>query len=73
MPMTWHSVQIHLRDLQLNGMFEYCKKWIMIVSLMKTKVLVFNNIDVMKCLQWEATLLRLLMNISILVLFSTQA
>ena len=28
---------------QLNGIFEYCKKWHMIISLMKTKVLVFNK------------------------------
>ena len=28
---------------QLNGMFEYCKKWHMIISLLKTKVLVFNK------------------------------
>ena len=61
----------------------------MIVSLRKTTVLVFNKKKTLrstfghvsykihalngKYLQWEATLLRLLMNISILVIFSTHA
>ena len=28
---------------QIDGMYEFCKKWHMIVSLMKTKVLIFNK------------------------------
>ena len=31
---------------QIDGMYEFCKKWNMIVSLMKTKVLIFNKKDV---------------------------
>ena len=41
--MTWHSDSPEGLQEQLNGMFEYCKKWHMIVSLMRTKVLVFNK------------------------------
>ena len=31
---------------QIDGMYEFCKKWHMIVSLMKTKVLIFNKKNV---------------------------